>query len=58
MDIPIEVLVKGAEKGVKVWSRASDAYTDGPFDPSVALWAMLIAGGLVLLEWVVAQRRR
>ena len=58
MDIlPTDALVKGAETGVQAWARASDAYAGHLFDPSVALWVLLIAGGVVLLEWLVARRR-
>jgi hypothetical protein len=51
-------LVQGAEKAVQVYSRASEAYTGGLVAPSVAFWALLIAAGFVLLEWVVARRGR
>ena len=58
MDIlPTDALVKGAEAGLQAWARASDAYAGHLFDFSVALGVLLIAGGLVLLEWVVARRR-
>ena len=58
MDIlPTVALVSGAETGLQAWARASHAYVSGLFDPSVALWALLIAGGAVLLEWLLARTR-
>ena len=50
-------LVHGAEKGVQAYSRASDAYANLSFDSSVALWALGIAGAVVLLEWLLGRRR-
>ena len=49
--------VHGAEKGVQAYSRASDAYAALSFDSSVALWALGIAGAVVLLEWLLGRRR-
>ena len=53
-------LVRGAEKGVQAYSRASDAYASLSFDSSVALWALGIAGAVVFVEWLLARggRRR
>lgn len=51
-------LVHGAEKGVQAYSRASDAYTALPFGSSVALWALGIAGAVVLVEWLLARSGR
>ena len=53
-------LVHGAERGVQAYSRASDAYANLSFGPSVALWALGIAGAAVLIEWLLARpgRRR
>ena len=56
--LPSDALVKGAETGLQAWARASHAHDGGLFDPSVALWALGIAGGLVLLEWLLAGRHR
>lgn len=47
----------GAHLALRAYTRASDAYAAHQLD-SVALWAVLIAAGLVLLEWLVAHRRR
>lgn len=54
----IEPLVHGAEKGVQAYSRASDAYATLSFDSSVALWALGIAGAVVLVEWLLARTGR
>jgi hypothetical protein len=59
MDIlPTTAFVEGAESGLQAWTRASDAYLNGHFDGSVPVWVLLIAGGIVLLEWLLARRRR
>jgi hypothetical protein len=54
----IDPLVHGAEQGVQAYSRASDAYAALSFDSSVALWALGIAGAVVLLEWLLARTGR
>ena len=46
---------QGIRLGLKAYTRASDAYQD-LMAPSVALWVVLIAGGVVLLEWLLAAR--
>lgn len=46
----------GVKLALKAYTRASDAYAANFVVPSVALWAVLIAGGVVLLEWLVAGR--
>lgn len=46
---------QGIKLALKAYTRASDAYAQDFVAPSVALWAVLIAGGLVLLEWLVAR---
>jgi hypothetical protein len=51
-------LVQGAEQAVQVYSRVSEAYTGGLVAPSMAFWALLIAAGFVLLEWVLGRRGR
>jgi hypothetical protein len=53
----LDPFVHGAHKALVVYSRASDAYFDDPVAPSVALWVVLIAGGVVLLEWLLARHR-
>jgi hypothetical protein len=53
----MEPLVRGAERAVQAYTRASDAYAANFFEPSVALWALLIAGAVVLLEWLLARYR-
>jgi hypothetical protein len=47
-----------ADKGVQAYSRASDAYATLSFDSSVALWALGIAGVVVLVEWLLARTGR
>jgi hypothetical protein len=54
----IAPLVRGAEKGVQAYSRASDAYAALSFDSSVALWALGIAGAVVFAEWLLARTGR
>ena len=51
-------LAHGAERGVQAYSRASDAYAHLSVESSVALWALAIAGALVLVEWLLARRGR
>jgi hypothetical protein len=53
----MDPLVQGAHKALIVYSRASDAYAANQLSPSVAFWALLLAAGVVLLEWLVAGRR-
>ena len=50
--------VHGAEQGVQAYSRASDAYATLSFDSPVALWALGIAGAVVLVEWLLARTGR
>jgi hypothetical protein len=47
--------VQAAHQGVKAYSRAADAYTADLM--SVALWALVIAAGVVLLEWLIWRYR-
>ena len=56
MDILHEEWAQGIRVALKAYTRASDAYAQDLFAPSVALWAVLIAAGVVLLEWVIASR--
>jgi len=59
MDILHDKLwTNGFTLAVKAYSRASDAYAQDAMFTSVATWAVLIAAGLVLLEWVLARRVR
>jgi hypothetical protein len=53
----VEPWVHGTNVALRAYARASDAYTANQLG-SVALWAVLIAAGLVLLEWLIARRRR
>jgi hypothetical protein len=46
----------GIRLALKAYTRASDAY-ENVVSPSVALWAVLIAAGIVLVEWLVAVRK-
>jgi hypothetical protein len=55
---PSDALVQGARLGVQAYTRASDAYAQGFMTPSVALWSLAIAVGVVLLEWLLARPRR
>jgi len=50
-----EPLVQGAEAALQAYTRASDAYAQSLVSPSVALWSVLIAAGVVLLEWLLAR---
>ena len=50
-----ELLGRSAHRGVNAYSRAADAYTADLF--SVALWALVIAAAVVLLEWVAWRYR-
>ena len=51
-------LVQGAEAALQAYTRASDAYAQNLVSPSVALWSVLIAAGVVLLEWLLARPGR
>jgi hypothetical protein len=51
-------LVHGAQEGVQAYSHASDAYASLSFGSSVALWALGIAGAVVLAEWLLARAGR
>lgn len=55
--LPPDALVQGAVKAVQAYTRASDAYAQSLVPPSVALWSLLIAAGVVLLEWLLARGR-
>jgi hypothetical protein len=59
MDILHEEWAHGIKLALKAYTRASDAYAQNIIVPSgipsVALWAVVIAGGLVLLEWLVSR---
>lgn len=44
---------QGIRLAVKAYTRASDAHN--LVSPSVAFWVLLIAAGIVLLEWVVSR---
>ena len=58
MDIlPFDALAQGADKALHAFARASDAYAHGLFPSSVASWALLIAAGVVLVEWLLGRRR-
>ena len=56
MDILHYEWAQGIRLALKAYTRASDAYAQDLFAPSVALWAVMIAGGIVLLEWLLAGR--
>jgi Ni,Fe-hydrogenase I cytochrome b subunit len=57
MDILHDKLwAQGFKVALKAYTRASDAYAQDAILTSVAMWAVLIAAGIVLLEWVVARR--
>lgn len=49
---------QGIRLAVKAYTRASDAYAQNIVSPSVAFWAVAIAAGIVLLEWLVTRRPR
>ena len=51
----IDALFEGAQRALQAYTRASDAYADQLFAPSVALWAVGIAAALVALEWLLAR---
>ena len=53
--VDADPLMQGAQAALQAYTRASDAYTQGFVSPSVALWSVLIAAGVVLLEWLVAR---
>jgi hypothetical protein len=46
---------QGTDAAVRAYTRASDAYADG-IAPSVALWTVLIAAMVLLLEWLLSRR--
>jgi hypothetical protein len=48
---------QGAEAALQAYTKASDAYALNMW-PSVALWSVLIAAALVLLEWLVSRRSK
>lgn len=48
---------QGIRLAVKLYSRASDAQVQNLVAPSVAFWALAIAAGIVLLEWLVSRHR-
>jgi hypothetical protein len=50
-----DAFVQGAEKALQAYTKASDAYAENML-ASVALWSVIIAVVLVLLEWLVARR--
>jgi len=56
MDILHQEWAQGIKVALKAYTRASDAYAQNLVTPSVALWAVLIAAGFVLLEWLVSTR--
>jgi hypothetical protein len=60
MDILHEEWAQGIKVALKAYGRASDAYAQNIIVPSgipsVALWSVLIAAGVVLLEWLVSSR--
>ncbi len=49
--------LKGTERAVQAYSRASDAYAADHL-ASVALWALLVAAVVVLLEWLAWRHGR
>ena len=54
MDILHEEWAQGIKVALKAYTRASDAYASN-FTWSPALWALGIAAGLVLLEWLLSR---
>lgn len=55
LDSGFTPLVQGAKRAVQAYSRASDAYAADLV--SVAFWALVIAAGIVLLEWLAWRYR-
>jgi len=55
MDILHEEWAQGIKVALKAYTRASDAYQN-LMAPSVALWVVGIAAGIVLLEWALGRR--
>jgi hypothetical protein len=47
---------QGAEAALQAYTKASDAYAAHMW-PSVAIWSVLIAAALVLIEWLLARAR-
>jgi hypothetical protein len=47
---------QGADAAVRAYTRASDAYAADGIVPSVALWTVLIAAMVLLLEWLLSRR--
>jgi len=56
--VEADPLVQGAQAALQAYTRASDAYAQGVIPSSVALWSVLIAAGVVLLEWLLARPGR
>ena len=54
MDILHEQWAQGIKVALKAYTRASDAYQN-LMAPSVALWALGIAAGIVLIEWIASR---
>ena len=55
MDILHEQWAQGIWLALKAYNRAADAYAANLTMPPVALWAVAIAGAIVLLEWLVSR---
>lgn len=55
MDILHEQWAQGIKLALKAYTRAADAYAADMPMPPVALWAVAIAGAIVLLEWLVSR---
>jgi hypothetical protein len=59
MDLLHQTLwTQGLNLALGAYTQAADAYTHDALLNSVALWAVVIAAGLVALEWVLARRAR
>ena len=59
MDLLHQMLLgQGYTLALGAYTQAADAYTQNALANPVALWAVVIAAGLVLLEWVLARRAR
>jgi hypothetical protein len=55
MDILHDNWAQGIKVALKAYTRASDAYQN-LMAPSVALWVVAIAAGVVFVEWLLGRR--
>lgn len=54
MDILHQHWAQGIRVALKAYTRASDAYQN-LMAPSVSVWVVAIAAGIVLLEWLASR---